>query len=205
MNRRVWALWLCLITLCGCGERKTAAPPPIRSEHVQVSPTPQPDIPAPRPDEQARPPETAPAGAPSVAADAPLEEEPPETPPAQPPVPAAASLSVLGASGETLLSCEIPWIADMSVFDALMSAAQSAQIKISYTGKNKSAYVKGIDGLSAFDYGGMSGWLYYVNGVKPGVGCGAYQLSAGDQVIWKYTVDFTKEPEVIGEETAAPE
>lgn len=50
-------------------------------------------------------------------------------------------------------------------------------------------YVRGINGLSEFDHGPMSGWLYAVNGVTPGVSCGDYYLNDGDTVSWFYQGD----------------
>jgi len=47
-------------------------------------------------------------------------------------------------------------------------------------------YVKGINGRFEFDEGPTSGWVYYVNGSRPTVGCGSYSIKAGDSITWDY-------------------
>lgn len=49
-----------------------------------------------------------------------------------------------------------------------------------------SSYVKGINGRFEFDEGPTSGWVYYVNGSRPSVGCGSYSIKSGDYVKWDY-------------------
>ncbi|MDP4110328.1 MAG: S-layer homology domain-containing protein, partial [Bacillota bacterium] len=53
----------------------------------------------------------------------------------------------------------------------------------------KSGYVKTIDGLSEFEHGANSGWMYGVNGVYPKTGADSFKLKDGDGVCWKYTND----------------
>ena len=52
------------------------------------------------------------------------------------------------------------------------------------------AYVSGIGNLYEFDFGGLSGWVYSVNGRMPSVSCGEYVLSDGDKIEWMYTCDL---------------
>ena len=47
-------------------------------------------------------------------------------------------------------------------------------------------YIKGINGRFEFDEGPTSGWVYYVNGSRPTVGCGNYSVKAGDSITWDY-------------------
>ncbi len=76
-------------------------------------------------------------------------------------------------------------------------------------------YISSIDGLSEFDYGAGSGWLYMVNGALPGtIAANDYELDIDDQVLWYYTRNYTTdknvktsmddviEEEVIQEETS---
>jgi hypothetical protein len=62
---------------------------------------------------------------------------------------------------------------------------------ISYkaSGRGEVVYFTMIDNLKARDVGALSGWCYYVNGAKASVSCGAYKLSPGDLVEWKYLKD----------------
>lgn len=56
-----------------------------------------------------------------------------------------------------------------------------------YTIQNSSGYVRNIAGLSEFDCGQQSGWMYKVNGKLPNFSCKYYDLQAGDRVEFVYT------------------
>lgn len=53
-----------------------------------------------------------------------------------------------------------------------------------------SSYIKGINGRFEFDEGPTSGWIYYVNGSRPTVGCGSCSINAGDSITWDYVTKF---------------
>ncbi len=76
-----------------------------------------------------------------------------------------------------------------SVLELLEEAAKKAKITVIENG----GYVSAIDGIAEFDYGELSGWVYFVNGSMPSVGCGEYILSDGDFVEWHYTVDLGRD------------
>ncbi|MCJ7689094.1 MAG: DUF4430 domain-containing protein, partial [Clostridiaceae bacterium] len=57
------------------------------------------------------------------------------------------------------------------------------------SGRGESIYVTRLYDLKVRGSGPLSGWCYYVNGVKPGISCGAYKLKTGDVVVWKYLKD----------------
>lgn len=81
-----------------------------------------------------------------------------------------------------------------SVFDAFEAAI--AGTGITYTGS--SGYVASVtkDGvtLGEFSGGDNSGWLYQVNGTVPQVGMDSYVVSAGDEILFYYTTDWTTDP-----------
>ena len=58
-------------------------------------------------------------------------------------------------------------------------------------------YVAGMtkDGkyLAEFTNGKLSGWMYTVNGTHPQLSAGYYFVKEGDDVVWHYTDDYTKE------------
>ncbi len=56
-----------------------------------------------------------------------------------------------------------------------------------------SSVTKGGKTLAARDLGKNSGWKYMVNGVSPAVGMNDKKLSDGDEVVWYYVVDYTKD------------
>lgn len=76
------------------------------------------------------------------------------------------------------------------LYDAVR--AYSMQIEVDGVSGDvvETAYVRGIASLYEFDFGALSGWTYLVNGERPSVGCGAYTLHDGDQVVWAYTVSL---------------
>ena len=64
----------------------------------------------------------------------------------------------------------------MSAYDALKILADNYEMTVKISGIGQAVYVKGINGLMEFDYGGQSGWKYKVNGAYPSLGAGAYIL-----------------------------
>ena len=69
-----------------------------------------------------------------------------------------------------------------NVYDALLATGAGVNARGSVYG----TYVAAIDGLAEKDHGGMSGWVYAVNGVEPQTACSNYTLSDGDVVAWYY-------------------
>ncbi len=69
-----------------------------------------------------------------------------------------------------------------SAYDALLATGAGVNARGSVYG----TYVAAIDGLAEKDHGGMSGWVYAVNGVEPQTACSNYKLSDGDVVAWLY-------------------
>lgn len=78
-----------------------------------------------------------------------------------------------------------------TVFDVLKKVCGEQNILLDYTFTPGFAtyYIKGINHLYEFDCGDESGWLYSVNGKKPGYGCSQYKLTKGDQVVFYYTCE----------------
>ena len=50
----------------------------------------------------------------------------------------------------------------------------------------------GINGVVASETGPNAGWLFTVNGQTPSVGADAVVINDGDEIIWKFTSDYTK-------------
>lgn len=66
-----------------------------------------------------------------------------------------------------------------TVYDALAASG------ISHSGDS---YISAIGGLSEKQFGGQSGWKYYVNGSAPNKSCVDYTLQDGDRVQWSYVL-----------------
>lgn len=79
-----------------------------------------------------------------------------------------------------------------SVYDVLQRTCQdnALHMEAEFTPMYDSYYVQGIGNLYEFDAGGLSGWMYAVNGWFPNYGCSQYELQDGDVVTWVYTCDL---------------
>lgn len=99
--------------------------------------------------------------------------------------PAAITVSITvdgSAAGAGSSSATLSLDAGATVYDAL--AASGVGFNSSMTGYGM--YVSSIGGLAEKDHGGMSGWVYAVNGVEPSTACSNYVLSDGDSIYWSY-------------------
>ncbi len=76
-----------------------------------------------------------------------------------------------------------------SVFDVLLREMQTHGIPLEFTKSPmyQSVYIEGIGNLYERDCGSQSGWIYKVNGEKPGYDCSNYILKPGDRIEWVYT------------------
>lgn len=74
--------------------------------------------------------------------------------------------------------------------DTPYSVLKRVVSNIKSTGSGDSLYVSAINGVSEFDGGPLSGWVYAVNGIKPDIGAGAYHLKTGDKLVWHYTLNL---------------
>ena len=73
-----------------------------------------------------------------------------------------------------------------TVYDILKRACAENGVYISEKDTIYGKYIAGINGLSEKDYGGMSGWVYTVNGSSPAMSCAKYKVSAKDKIVFKY-------------------
>lgn len=91
---------------------------------------------------------------------------------------------VLPADGIILSTSAITVKNGESVMSALKKILKENRINFSIS---SSGYVRMIGGLSEFDCGAYSGWMYKVNGVLPSVSTKSYPLKDGDKVEFVYT------------------
>lgn len=80
-----------------------------------------------------------------------------------------------------------------TVYDILSEAAAKYKIHIEGTGGEVSAYIEGINYLYEFDFGDLSGWLYYVNGSQSSTSCSKYELKDNDIIEWHYSCEMGKD------------
>ena len=100
--------------------------------------------------------------------------------------------SLVPSDGVILSRKAISFEEGESVFDVLLRATRTYGIHLEYeyTPGFGSHYIEGINNLYEFDYGAGSGWMYYVNGVKPNYGVSKYTVKNGDVIEFKYTCDL---------------
>lgn len=92
------------------------------------------------------------------------------------------------ADGVILERTQLGFSEGDSVFDVLTEAVRRNEIHMEHEGGSEGmAYVNGINYLYEYAYGDLSGWMYYVNGTEPSIGCGSYMVADGDEIVWQYT------------------
>lgn len=98
-------------------------------------------------------------------------------------------------SGYLLSTVKVKVKEGTTVYELLQVACKKYDIAIdaSFTASYDSYYVRSIGNLPEFAAGDNSGWLYFVNGSAPNQGASSYQIKDGEDIVWKYTVDYTKE------------
>lgn len=79
-----------------------------------------------------------------------------------------------------------------TVYDILLEATAKNKIHLETSGSTQTPYIEGISNIYEYDFGDLSGWMYYVNRISPSVSCGEYKLSAGDKIEFLYTCDMGK-------------
>lgn len=77
-----------------------------------------------------------------------------------------------------------------TVYDILTEAAQRCSLHMESTGAPGMLYIAGIGHVYEFDFGDLSGWMMFVNGESPSVGCDQYTLADGDRIQWLYSCDM---------------
>ena len=99
------------------------------------------------------------------------------------------SITVDGSSaGAGSSSATLVLPAGATVYDALASCGVSFNAKATGYGM----YVSSIAGLAEKEHGGMSGWMYSVNGSTANIACSSYVLSGGESIYWWYATSSTR-------------
>ncbi len=110
--------------------------------------------------------------------------------------PVAGLAEHIPEDGVILAQTQVRVPEDSSAFEALAEVCRQYDIQLEYQGSAVSkgfVYVEGIAYLYELDFGNLSGWMYLVNGDKPGVGSGEYLLEEDDRILWIYSTDIGKD------------
>ncbi len=100
--------------------------------------------------------------------------------------------SYIPENGIILEKTEIEIKSGDTVYDVFSEVCKKNDILFSANMK----YIEGINNIYEMDFGKSSGWIYFVNGESPSVGCGNYELSDGDEIEWHYTCDMGKDLDI---------
>ncbi len=77
-----------------------------------------------------------------------------------------------------------------TVYDILLEACTQNRIQLETNGVEGSIYVESINNIYEFDFGELSGWMYYVNRESPSKSCGDYVLSDNDSINFIYSTQM---------------
>lgn len=92
--------------------------------------------------------------------------------------------------GTILKETAFPLSKGNTVYDILLEACRQNRIHMEKSGAEGMIYIVGIGYIYEFDFGDLSGWKYYVNGVSPSIGCDQYVLKDGDSIRWLYSLEL---------------
>lgn len=103
--------------------------------------------------------------------------------------PIEVSFTLIGAEGTEIISKtkESSFTKGATVFDVFKKVLADNQI--AYTAEG--SYIKSINGVSEFDYGDRSGWMYTVGNVLVNSYMNAQELSGGEEIVVQYVKDYT--------------
>ena len=103
--------------------------------------------------------------------------------------PISVSFTLLGLNGTPIIAKtrETSFTKGATVFDVFKKAL--ADNNIAYTAKG--SYISSINGLSEFDYGKSSGWMYTVGDVFVNSYMNAQELSGGEDIVVMYVKDYS--------------
>ncbi len=88
---------------------------------------------------------------------------------------------------------------DATVYHAFTKVLNEKGFNYIISNKNYVSSITNSSGkcLSEFDKGKNSGWLYSVNGKVPAIALTKCNLYDGDNIVWYYTTDWTKDPDAV--------
>lgn len=81
-------------------------------------------------------------------------------------------------------------------YDVLVNICKERRIPIDSKGSRGMIYISGINQLYEFDYGDLSGWMYFVNDTEPSVSCDSFKVKDGDRIEFLYTCEMGKDLEI---------
>ncbi len=108
---------------------------------------------------------------------------------------APEKIQLIPENGAFLDDVELEFSEGDTVFDVLEKEMKNRKMHFEFSNAlmYDSVYIEGIGNLYEFDAGGLSGWIYRVNGKVPTVGCSQYKLKNGDKIEVLYTCNMGRD------------
>ena len=96
------------------------------------------------------------------------------------------------ADGFILRPTAVPAEPGDTLFDLLQRETRQRRIHMAsrFTPLQGGAYVEAIHNLYEFDAGPLSGWVFFVNGVRPNTGSSQQMLQPGDILEWVFSLEL---------------
>jgi hypothetical protein len=100
--------------------------------------------------------------------------------------------SLVPSNGVILETTKVTLNPGDTVYDVTLRITKAKGIHMASEGSLAmgNLYIAAISNIYEKDYNSKSGWVYLVNGAKPGVGSGVKELKAGDKLVWAYSLDL---------------
>lgn len=98
----------------------------------------------------------------------------------------AGKADYIPENGVILAETEYAFEEGETVYDILVEACRENEIHTEFSG----GYISGMNYIYEFDFGELSGWMYFVNGEEASVGCDTYKLADGDRIEWIYSLEM---------------
>lgn len=79
-----------------------------------------------------------------------------------------------------------------TVYDLTLRVTKAKKIHMASEGSQAmgNLYIAAIANIYEKAYNSKSGWVYLINGTKPGIGSGVQTLKAGDKLVWAYSLNL---------------
>lgn len=100
--------------------------------------------------------------------------------------------TLVPANGVILGTTKVTLNPGDTVYDVTLRVVKSKKIQMESQGTvaMQNLYIASINNIYEKAYNSKSGWVFLINGKKPGIGCSVQTLKTGDALVWAYSLDY---------------
>jgi hypothetical protein len=100
--------------------------------------------------------------------------------------------TLVPADGIILPTTKVTLNPGETVYDLTLRVTKGKKIHMASEGSQAmgNLYIAAIGNIYEKAYNSKSGWVYLINGTKPGIGSGEQTLKAGDKLVWAYSLNL---------------